>query len=320
MKPKLFLTRMIPEQAMKRLEEAFELSYNPLERSLTKAELIEGIRDAEALICLLTDTIDREVIDAAPKLKVISAYAVGFNNIEVDYATRKGIAVCNTAGALTESTADLAWALIMASCRRITESEAYLRAGKFKAWEPMLMLGQDVHGKTLGILGMGRIGQAVARRATGFGMRIIYTGTKDASLPFAAERVDLDTLLRDSDILSLHTPLTAKTKHLLSRDKLLLMKPSAVLINTARGAIVDEAALIELLAAKRIFAAGFDVYEHEPHIPQELLALDNVVLLPHIGSASIGTRTQMGLMAAENALAVLEGRKPPSQINQTLEQ
>ncbi len=320
MKPKLFLTRMIPEQAMKRLEEAFELSYNPLERSLTKAELIEGIRDAEALICLLTDTIDREVIDAAPKLKVISAYAVGFNNIEVDYATSKGIAVCNTAGALTESTADLAWALIMASCRRITESEAYLRAGKFKAWEPMLMLGQDVHGKTLGILGMGRIGQAVARRATGFGMRIIYAGTKDVSLPFAAERVDLDTLLSDSDILSLHTPLTAETKHLLSRDKLLLMKPTAVLINTARGAIVDEAALIELLAAKRIFAAGIDVYEHEPHIPQELLALDNVVLLPHIGSASIGTRTQMGLMAAENALAVLEGRKPPSQINQTLEQ
>lgn len=300
---------------MQRLNDYFELSYNPWERSLTHEEIVAGIKDADALISLLTDKIDRELIDAAPKLKVISAYAVGFNNIDVEYATSKGIAVCNTAGALTESTADLTWALIMASCRRITESEAYLRAGRFTAWEPMLMLGQDVYGKTLGILGMGRIGQAVARRATGFGMRIIYTGTKELSLPFTAQRVDLDTLMRESDILSLHAPLTPITRHLLNRDKLMLMKPTAVLINTARGAIVDEAALIELLTEKRIFAAGFDVYEHEPYIPEALLALDNVVLLPHIGSASIATRTQMGIMAAENAIAVLEGRIPPSQIN-----
>ena len=315
MKPRLFLTRRIPEMAMQRLDDYFELSYNPWERSLTHEEIVAGVKDADALISLLTDKIDRELIDAAPKLKVISAYAVGFNNIDVEYATSKGIAVCNTAGALTESTADLTWALIMASCRRITESEAYLRAGRFTAWEPMLMLGQDVYGKTLGILGMGRIGQAVARRATGFGMRIIYTGTKELSLPFTAQRVDLDTLMRESDILSLHAPLTPLTKHLLNREKLMLMKPTAVLINTARGAIVDEAALIELLTEKRIFAAGFDVYEHEPYIPEALLALDNVVLLPHIGSASIATRTQMGIMAAENAIAVLEGRIPPSQIN-----
>ncbi len=315
MKPRLFLTRRIPEMAMQRLDDYFELSYNPWERSLTHEEIVAGVKDADALISLLTDKIDRELIDAAPKLKVISAYAVGFNNIDVEYATARGIAVCNTAGALTESTADLTWALIMASCRRITESEAYLRAGKFTAWEPMLMLGQDVYGKTLGILGMGRIGQAVARRASGFGMRIIYTGTKELSLPFTAQRVDLDTLMREADILSLHAPLTPMTNHLINREKLMLMKPTAVLINTARGAIVDEAALIELLTEKRIFAAGFDVYENEPHIPEALLALDNVVLLPHIGSASIATRTQMGIMAAENAIAVLEGRIPPSQIN-----
>jgi len=317
MKPVLFLTRHIPEPAIKMLEEKFTLKINPNNRALTHQELIEGIKDAEALICLLTDNIDRTVINSAPKLKVISSYAVGYNNIDVEYATQLGIAVCNTPGVLTETTADLTWALILASCRRISESERFLRNGNFKGWEPMLMLGQDVYGKTLGIIGMGRIGQAVAKRATGFEMRIIYYNDPSLSqkLPFEAREVSLKTLLQEADIITLHLPLTKETFHLISKEEFALMKESAVLINTSRGAVIEENELIKALKTKRIFAAGLDVYENEPDIPQELLALENVVLLPHIGSASIETRTKMALLAAENAIAVLEGRRPPARVN-----
>ena len=317
MKPRLFLSRKLPDLAMQRLNEAFDLRFNPEDRALSKKEIMEGVKDAEALICLLTDNIDKEVILSAENLRVISCYSVGFNNVDLEAANERGIAVCNTAGVLTESTADLTWALIMATCRRISESERFLREGRFKAWEPLLMLGQDVHGKTLGILGMGRIGQAVAKRAFGFDMRIIYHngGWEVGSLPFEAEEVDLDTLLKESDILTLHTPLTLETRHLIGKAQIELMKPTSVLINTARGAIVDEAELIKALKDKRIFGAGFDVYEQEPYLPPELLALDNVVLLPHIGSASIETRTKMGMMAIENALAVLEGRIPLARVN-----
>lgn len=317
MKPILFLTRRIPEPAIKRLEEKFTLKINPYNRALTHQELIEGVKDAEALICLLTDNIDKEVISAAPKLKVISSYAVGYNNIEVEYATQRGIAVCNTPGVLTETTADLTWALILASCRRISESERFLRKGNFKGWEPMLMLGLDVYGKTLGIIGMGRIGQAVAKRATGFDMRIIYYNDVPVSntLPFETTETDLQTLLKEADIITLHLPLTKETFHLIGKEEFALMKENAVLINTSRGAVIDEKELIKALSEKRIFSAGLDVYENEPDIPQELLALENVVLLPHIGSASIETRTKMALLAAENAIAVMEGRKPPAQVN-----
>ncbi len=272
---------------------------------------------AEALICLLTDNIDKKVISAAPKLKVISSYAVGYNNIEVEYATQLGIAVCNTPGVLTETTADLTWALILATCRRISESERFLRKGNFKGWEPMLMLGLDVYGKTLGIIGMGRIGQAVAKRATGFAMRIIYYNDVPVSntLPFETTETDLQTLLKEADIITLHLPLTKETFHLIGKEEFALMKENAVLINTSRGAVIDEKELIKALSEKRIFSAGLDVYENEPDIPQELLALENVVLLPHIGSASIETRTKMALLAAENAIAVMEGRKPPAQVN-----
>ncbi len=315
MKPKLVLTRAIPEAAIAKLREYFELWVNPFDRPVTHAELRAELHNAEALICLLTDDINKDIIDSAPELKVISAYAVGYNNIDVDYATTKHIAVCNTAGALTESTADLTWALIMATCRRITESEAFLRSGKFRAWEPMLMLGQDVYGKTLGIIGMGRIGEAVARRASGFNMKILYSGNRAKELPFEAQLVSLEHLMRNSDIISLHAPLTKETKHMINKAAIKMMKPSAVLINTARGAIVDETELILALSEKRIFAAGFDVYEHEPRIPEELLKLDNVVLLPHIGSASIETRTAMGIMAAENAIAIMEGKRALSQVN-----
>ena len=317
MKPVLFLTRRIPEPAIKRLEEKFTLKINPYNRALTHQELIEGVKDAEALICLLTDNIDKEVISAAPKLKVISSYAVGYNNIEVEYATQLGIAVCNTPGVLTETTADLTWALILATCRRISESERFLRKGNFKGWEPMLMLGLDVYGKTLGIIGMGRIGQAVAKRATGFAMRIIYYNDVPVSntLPFETTETDLQTLLKEADIITLHLPLTKETFHLIGKEEFALMKENAVLINTSRGAVIDEKELIKALSEKRIFSAGLDVYENEPDIPQELLALENVVLLPHIGSASIETRTKMALLAAENAIAVMEGRKPPAQVN-----
>lgn len=315
MKPRLVLTRAIPEAAINKLREYFELWVNPYDRPMSHAELRAELPNAEAMICLLTDDINRDVINSAPKLKVISAYAVGYNNIDVDYATSKHIAVCNTAGALTESTADLTWALIMATCRRITESEAFLRSGKFRAWEPMLMLGQDVYNKTLGIIGMGRIGQAVARRASGFNMKILYSGKSPKELPFPAEWVSFEYLMKNADVISLHAPLNKDTKHLINKAAIAMMKPSSVLINTARGAIVDENELILALSEKRIFAAGFDVYEHEPMIPEELLKLDNVVLLPHIGSASIETRTAMGIMAAENAIAIMEGRRAPSQVN-----
>lgn len=315
MKPRLVLTRAIPEAAINKLREYFELWVNPYNRPMSHAELRAKLPNAEAMICLLTDDINRDVINSAPKLKVISAYAVGYNNIDVDYATSKHIAVCNTAGALTESTADLTWALIMATCRRITESEAFLRSGKFRAWEPMLMLGQDVYNKTLGIIGMGRIGQAVARRASGFNMKILYSGKSPKELPFPAEWVSFEYLMKNADVISLHAPLNKDTKHMINKAAIAMMKPSSVLINTARGAIVDENELILALSEKRIFAAGFDVYEHEPMIPEELLKLDNVVLLPHIGSASIETRTAMGIMAAENAIAIMEGRRAPSQVN-----
>ncbi len=314
-KAKILLTRMIPENAVDKLKNHFEVHASSANRYLSKAELIAEIADKDALLCLLGDKVDSEVIDAAKKLKVISNYAVGFNNIDIDYAKEKGIAVCNTPGVLTQSTADLAWALIMATARRIPEGERLVREGRFLGWEPLMLLGQDIHDRNLGILGMGRIGQAVARRALGFGMKILYTNRSTLDLDFPAERVDLKTLLKDSDILSLHAPLTDETHHILGEDELKLMKKTAILINTARGALVDEMALIKALKAKQIFAAGFDVYEHEPEIPQELLDLENVVLLPHIGSASLATRAAMGDLAAENAIAVVRGREAPARVN-----
>lgn len=317
MKPKLFLTRMIPQPGIDLLKEVFEISCNHEDRALFRQELIAGVQDANALLCLLTDSIDREVMDAAPRLKVISNYAVGYNNIDVAYATQKGIRVCNTPGVLTETTADLTWALILAAARRIPESDSYTREGLFRGWEPLLMLGQDVFGKTLGILGMGRIGQAVSRRALGFGMKIIYYSpdTDPSTLDFPAEKVDFATLLLQSDILSLHAPLTDETRHMIGKAELKMMKSSAILINTARGPLVDEMALIDALRDGQIFAAGLDVYEQEPDFSMAMLELRNLVLLPHIGSASIETRTRMAIMAAQNAIAVIQGQEPPAKVN-----
>lgn len=313
-KPKLLLTRMIPESGIKKLKQVFEVHANIADLVMPRNEVLNRISEMDALLCLLADQIDREVIDQAKRLKVISNYAVGYNNIDTAYAAEKGIAVCNTPGVLTETTADLAWALIMATARRIPEAESYLRKGKFRGWEPLLLLGQDIHERTLGILGMGRIGTAVAKRATGFGMKIIYHSNRVKELDFEAEKVDLPTLLSESDILSIHIPLSEESRHLIGAGELAMMKSNAILINTARGAIVDEKALIKALQAKRIFAAGLDVYENEPQLPQELLALPNVVLLPHIGSASLATRSAMSELAAENAIAIVQGKQAPARV------
>ncbi len=316
-KPIIFVTRNIPKPGLDKLETVFQLRVHASDKAIDRNELLAAVRDMDALLCLLTDKIDKELMDAAPRLKCVSNYAVGYNNIDVDYATSKNIAVCNTPGVLTESTADLAWALLMASARRVVEADRYLRDGLFTGWEPLLFLGNDIFGKTLGIIGMGRIGQAVARRAQGFGMKVLWHGPRPQreDLPPEYQWTDLETLCKESDFISIHAPQTSENHHLLGAEQLAWMKPSAVLINTARGAIVDETALIKALQTKEIAAAGLDVFEREPEVPQTLMDLPNAVLLPHIGSASIETRNKMALMAAENAIAVIQGKKPPARLN-----
>ncbi len=315
--PRILVTRMIPEPALNRLAEVFEVVLNKEDKPLGKQRLLEMVEDADALLCMLTESIDKDLMDSATRLKCISNYAVGYNNIDVEYASEKEIAVCNTPGVLTETTADLAWALIMACARRIVESDRFVREGKFSGWEPMLLLGVDIHAKTLGIIGMGRIGQAVARRARGFDMKILWhdPGADADKFPSDYLKADLEELCQKSDFISIHAPLTPETKHLIGADKFALMKKTAVLVNTARGPIVNESDLAEALKEKRITAAGLDVYENEPQISQQLMGLSNVVLLPHIGSASVVTRTKMAMLAAENAIAVVSGKEPPAKVN-----
>lgn len=314
---RIFITRTIPQPGIDRLKQVFDdVEVYPFERDITKTELISLMKECDVLLCLLTNIIDKEVIESNPKLKGICNYAVGFNNIDIPYAVSKGITVCNTPDVLTETTADLTWALIMSACRRVLEGDKLMRSGSFLGWEPMMLMGMDVYGKTLGILGMGRIGQAVAKRATGFGMRIIYSKQSGpySDLPFMAEYVDLETLFKESDIISIHAPLTPQTRHLIGYSELLKMKQTAVLINTARGPIIDEKALVKALKNGDIFSAGLDVYENEPLLTDELVELSNVVLLPHIGSATIETRTNMALLASENAIAIMQGSKPPTPV------
>ena len=282
-------------------------------------ELLEAVAGAEALICTLDEKIDAEVIEAGRGLKVIGTMAVGFNNIDIEAATRHRIPVCHTPDVLTEATADLTWALILAAARRVPEGERLVRAGEFKGWAPEFMLGGDLHGRTLGILGMGRIGRAVARRASGFEMTLLYyqrtplLPEEEAALN--ARHVTLEALLSQSDILSLHCPLTAETHHLIDGAALSRMRKSAYLINTARGPVVDEEALARALSAGDIAGAGLDVYEEEPEVHLELLKLDNVVLLPHLGSATRCTRDKMAVMIAEDILSALNGDRPRHMIN-----
>ena len=321
--PRVFVTRPIPEKGIQVLIGAFgneNVAVFRYDRMITRQELISGAVGADALLPILTDPVDAEVMDAAgPQLRIIANYAVGYNNIDIKGATQRKILVTNTPGVLTETTADLAWALLMAAARRISESERYLRAGKWESWGPQLFLGVDVHGATLGIFGMGRIGQAVARRARGFEMRVLYHDIQPVDLVLEqqlnATFVDKPTLLAESDFISIHCPLLPETSHAFGAAEFNAMKPSACIINTSRGPVIDEAALAQALKSGRIFAAALDVYEDEPNVHPDLLGCENAVLIPHLGSATRATRAKMAEMAATNIVAYFQGRTPPNCVN-----
>jgi len=319
MAAKVFISRLLLPEAMDLIRARADAEVNTEDRPLPKAELAARIKDKEGLVCLLTDTIDDELLAQGPRLKVVSNVAVGYNNIDVAAATRRGVVITNTPGVLTETTADFTWTLLLATARRVVEGDRYTRAGQFKEWGLMLFLGTDVHGKTLGIAGFGRIGRAVARRALGFGMRILYhdviRADQASEAEYKATFVDKATLLKESDFITLHVNLTPETRHYIGEPELRQMKPTAFLINAARGPVVHEAALVRALKEKWIAGAGLDVYEEEPKLQSGLLDLDNAVLAPHIASASRETRGLMARMAVENCLAVLEGKAPPNPVN-----
>jgi glyoxylate reductase len=317
-RPTVFVTRRIPDAGLDMLKRACEVRLWEDELPPPRADLLRAVADAEGLLCLLTDRIDAAVMDAAPRLKVISNFAVGYDNIDVTAATQRRLPVGNTPGILTETTADCAFALLMAAARRIVEGADFVRAGRWKTWGPMLLMGQDVHGATLGIVGMGRIGLAVARRAQGFAMRVLYhdRAAQEAARQIGAEWHPLDEVLAAADFLSLHVPLTPETHHLIGAREFRLMKSTAVLINTARGGVVDPAALYEALRSGEIAGAALDVTEPEPIRPDDpLLTLPNCLIVPHIGSSSHATRGKMAAMAAANLLAGLRGERLPHCVN-----
>jgi glyoxylate reductase len=316
-KPRVFVTRIIPDQGLNLVLEHCDANVWPHELPPDRAALLDGVRGVDGLLCLLTDRIDGEVMDAAgPQLKVISNHAVGVDNIDLSAAAARGIPVGNTPGILTDSTADMAFGLLMAAARRIVEGHNAIPRGAWKTWSPSFMLGVDVYRATLGIVGFGRIGQAVARRAAGFEMRILfYDPTPPAEPTAGAQLVDLDTLLAESDFVSIHTPLTPETRGMFKAELFGKMKPSAILINTARGPIVDQTALYAALKTRRIAMAAIDVTDPEPIPPDSpLLALDNLIITPHIASATKATREKMARMAAENLLAGLQGKSLPYQV------
>jgi len=315
---KIFITRKIPELGLEILRKQHEIEINPYDRTLTKKEIIKGLKGKDGLLCLLTDNIDKEVISSEPKLKMIASYAVGYDNIDVKFATKLKIPVSNTPGVLTNATSDMAWALLFSVARRIVEADKFTREGKFTGWDPMLMHGKDITGKTLGVIGTGRIGTAFALKSKGFDMNVLYVDqiqNEKLEKEINARKVTTETLLKESDFISLHVPLVPATYHLISEKELKMMKKTAVLINTSRGPIVDEKALVKALKEKWIFGAGLDVYEDEPEITVELLTFDNVVLQPHSASATTDSRENMAVIAAENIIAGLKGQKPPNCIN-----
>jgi glyoxylate reductase len=320
-KPRVFVTRLIPEGGLNLVRGACEADIWPEELPPSRQALLEKVAGMDGLLCLLTDRIDGELMDAAgPQLRVISNFAVGYDNVDVPQATARGIPVGNTPGVLTETTADMAFALLMAAARRIVEGADYVRAGRWRTWGPTLLLGHDVHGATLGVVGMGRIGQAMAHRASGFDMQILHFDPfcDESWTPVvdAVRRCDLDELLAESDFVTLHVPLTGDTRHMIDAAALAKMKPTAVLVNTSRGPVVDTDALCEALQAGTIAYAALDVTDPEP-LPGDhrLLTLDNCLVVPHLGSASRATRTRMAVMAAENLLAGLRGEPLPNCIN-----
>lgn len=311
--PTLVFSRDLPFAAPPQIPEGIELHTVVTGRSPTPEELRAALArpGVLGLITMLSDKVDAALMDAAPDLRVVANYAVGYDNFDLDAARARGITMTNTPDVLTEATADIAFALLLSLARRVREGERIVRAGEFHGWQPDMLLGTDLAGRTFGVFGLGRIGQATARRARGFGMRVIYAGRSaapaDVCEALDATRVDLDELIRRSDVLSLHCPLTRDTRHLIDADALRAMKPSALLINTARGPVVDEAALGAALEAGEIRGAGLDVYEQEPAVHPSLLGRDDVVLLPHLGSATIRTRAEMAELALENALRVMRG-------------
>jgi len=310
---KVVITDKIPVVAEQLLHKAgFVVKVINRNKNFSKNFLIKNIKDADAVISLLSDKFDKEVIDNLSKCKIIANYAVGFNNIDLDYAKSKGIIITNTPDVLTDATADLAITLLLSCARRFHEAEKLVREKKFKGWSPELLLGYDLKNKTLGIVGAGRIGQATALRALGFGLKILYfsrTRKTEFENQTKAKKISLNLLIKKSDFISLHLPLTRETKLLMNRSNMKFLKPNAVVINTARGEIIDEKYLIQLLKSKKIFAAGFDVYENEPNLNPELYKLENAILLPHIGSATIETRNAMAELAAKNVINVLKKKK-----------
>lgn len=313
-RPKVFVTQRIFPEALEWLKQECEVEGGQAEMPLSKEEIIKAIEDKEGLLTLLVNRIDREIIDRAKKLKIIANCAVGYDNIDVEYCRQRGIWVTNTPGVLTEATADLTWALILAVARRIPQAHQFTREGRFRGWALDLFLGQDVFGQTLGIIGFGRIGRAVAQRALGFAMKICYYDlnrlSPEEEKKLQVTYLPLEELLKTADIITIHASLNPSTYHLLNRERLALMKKTAILVNVARGPIIDEAALVEALKEGQIWGAGLDVYEREPEIEKDLLSLDNVVLLPHIGSATRTTRWQMAMTAVRNLLQGLSGQKP----------
>lgn len=302
---------------MTAIRERFRLTVTPGTRPPARQALLDGLRQAQAAICTLTEQIDEEGLSAAPHLRVLANYAVGYNNIDLDAARARGVIVTNTPDVLTDTTADLTWALLLATARRLPEGDSLVRQGFWTGWEPTQMLGAEVSGKRLGIIGMGRIGRAVARRSAGFGMTVCYATRPNAEASSADRswlHLPFEEVLAQSDFISLHVPLTADTHHLIGSAELRRMRPTAFLINTSRGAVVDEAALVEAVRDGWIAGAGLDVYEREPDLHPGLLALRQVVTLPHLGSATLGTRVRMGMVCLENICAVLEGRSAPNRV------
>jgi glyoxylate reductase len=317
-RPNVLSTHELFESPRRRLSEHCQAEYWTEHGRPPRAEVLRRVAGKDGLICLLTERIDDELLAAAPRLRVVANVAVGFDNVDLAACTRRKIAVTNTPGVLDETTADFAWTLLLAVARRLIEGDALARSGRWQSWNLDQLCGTDVWGKTLGILGFGRIGRAVARRARGFNMRIVYNSRTrapdEAEQEFAAEFVERDALLAQADFLSLHVPLTPETRHLMGAREFARMKPTAFLINTSRGPVVDEAALVAALESKKIAGAALDVYEREPQI-SDRLRRPNVVLTPHMGSASVETRTKMAMMAVENAIAFFDGRRPPNILN-----
>ncbi|BDU74303.1 2-hydroxyacid dehydrogenase [Mesoterricola silvestris] len=315
----VYVTRMLPQEPLDVLGRSHDVSINPHDRALTREELLREVRGRDAVITLLTDTIDAQVLDAAgPRCRIFANYAVGYNNFDLDAATARGVILTNTPGVLDEATATHAWALLLAAARRIPETDGFLRSGRWDGWGPLQFLGLDVDHATLGVAGLGRIGSRFAAKAAAFDMRVIYhdvNPSPEFERNCGATFVDKATLLRESDFLSLHLPLLPGTRHFIGREELAAMKPTAVLINTGRGPLVDEAALVAALRAGVIRGAGLDVFEEEPRLAPGLAALDNVVLAPHTASATFRTRLAMGRIAVENVLSVLAGQPPSTCVN-----